>query len=215
MPLPGETAFEAPHVERHSRLTTFFRYVLSIPHFVVLFFYGIAAYVAGVIAWFAILFTGRYPAGLYAFNAGFLRYTSFVNGYLYLLSDVYPPFGGGPDTTYPVGLRIGPPKESYSRLSALIRVFPLIVVYIIAYVLAIVLALVAFVAWVVVVITGRLPRGLHDVLAFCTSYLSRALAYAFLVTESFPSFDASGTRPDATSGAAGGAPAGAVSAPTE
>jgi hypothetical protein len=198
MPLPGEVTFEAPHVARHSRLTTFFRWLLVIPHFVVLFFYGIVAYVAVVIAWFALIITGRYPAGLYAFNAGFVRYSARVSGYTYLLSDAYPPFGAGPETSYPVELSIGPPKERYSRLSALIRVLPLIVVWVIAYVLGIVLAVVAFVAWIVIVITGRLPRGLHDVLAFCISYLTRANPYAFLLTERFPGFDATGGEPERT-----------------
>lgn len=213
MPLSGEVLFDAPHVERHSRLTTFFRWLLAIPHFVVAGLYGIVAYFAGIVAWFAIVFTGRYPAGLYAFNAGFVRYASRVYGYTYLLSDVYPPFGG--ESPYPVGLEIGPPKESYSRLSALIRILPLIVVWIIVYVLNIVLGVVAFVAWIVVVVAGRLPRGLHDVIAFCVSYQARANAYAFLLTESFPSFDAAGSHPDATSGPGTAAPAGAFGTPAE
>jgi hypothetical protein len=195
MPLPGETAFAAPHVERHSRLTTFFRYLLALPHLIVAALYGFVAYFAVVIAWFALIITGRYPAGLYGFVAGFVRYSSRVSSYLYLLTDAYPPFGG--ESPYPAGLQIGPPKESYSRVSALVRVFPLIVVGIIAYVLGVVLAVVAFVAWVVVVVTGRLPQGLHDVLAFCVSYTTRSTAYAFLLTESFPSFDGSGRSADA------------------
>lgn len=198
MPLPGEVTFEAPHVERHSRLTTFFRWLLVIPHAVVLFFYGIVAYLAGVVAWFAVVITGRYPAGLYAFITGFVRYSARVSSYMYLLSDVYPPFGGGPDTTYPVELQVGPPKERYSRLSALIRFLPLIVVWIIAYVLGIVLGIVAFVAWLVIVVTGRLPRGLHDVIAFCVSYSVRAMPYAFLLTERFPGFDTTGASGDAS-----------------
>jgi hypothetical protein len=214
MPLPGETTFDAPYVERHSRLTTFFRYLLAIPHFVVVALYGFVAYFAGVIAWFAILFTGRYPAGLYAFNAGFVRYASRVSSYLYLLSDAYPPFGSGPESPYPAGLEVGPPKESYSRLSALIRILPLLVVWFIAYLLNLALSLVALVAWFVIVVVGKLPRGMHDVMAFCVSYQSRAMAYAFLLTESFPSFDASGLHPDAPR-AADHAPAGAYGTPSD
>lgn len=195
MPLPGETAFEAPHVERHSRLTTFFRYLLAIPHFIVVALYGFVAYFAVIIAWFAIIITGRYPAGLYGFVAGFVRYASRVSSYLYLLTDAYPPFGG--ESPYPAGLQIGPPKESYSRLSAFIRILPLIVVGIITYILNLALGLVAFVAWVIIIVIGRLPGGLHDVIRFCVSYQSRGMAYAFLLTERFPSFDASGLHPDA------------------
>jgi hypothetical protein len=194
MPLPGEITFDAPYVERHSRLTTFFRWLLVIPHFVVVALYGFVAYIAGFIAWFAIVFTGRYPAGLYGFNAGFVRYASRVYSYSYLLTDPYPPFGG--ESPYPAGLQIGPPKESYSRVSALIRIFPLIIVWTIAYVLNIALGLVAFVAWVVIIVIGRLPSGLHDVIRFCVSYQSRGMAYAFLLTETFPPFDAAGLHPD-------------------
>jgi hypothetical protein len=191
-PAPGQALYAAPHVERHSRLTTFFRYLLAIPHFIWVSIYGFVAYLAGIVAWFAIVATGRYPEGLYRFVAGFLVYQSRVNAYIFLLSDVYPPFSGGGDTTYPVELLLGPPKASYSRLSALIRILPLIVVWVIVYALSIVVSLFAFFGWVVIVVVGRLPKGLHDVIAFCTSYNARAFAYAFLVTESFPGFDSSG-----------------------
>jgi hypothetical protein len=191
-PAPGQALYVAPHVERHSRLTTFFRYFLAIPHFVWVAIYGFVAYLAGIVAWFAIIVTGRYPEGLYRFVAGFLVYQSRVNAYLFLLSDVYPPFSGAGDTPYPAELLLGPPKASYSRLSALIRILPLIVVWIIVYALSIVVSLFAFFAWVAIVVVGRLPKGLHDVIAFCTSFNARAFAYAFLVTEAFPGFDGSG-----------------------
>ena len=82
-------------IEGRNRLTTFFRPILDIPWLIVAGLYGIAAYVAVIIAWFAIVFTGRYPEGLYNFNAGFLRMSTRANGFAYLLSDEYPPFGGG------------------------------------------------------------------------------------------------------------------------
>jgi len=189
MPLPGETFYVAPYVAKHSRLTTFFRGILLIPHWIVLYVYAILASISLVISWFAVVITGRYPGGLYAFNAGFLRYNSRVTAYMMLLSDVYPPFGAGADTTYPVELEIGPAKESYSRLSALIRIFPLIIVGIIQYVLFIIGFVVAVVTWFVIIVAGTLPQGLHNTLAFVTSYVSRSSVYSFLLTESFPSFD--------------------------
>ena len=64
---------------------------------------AIAAEIAAVIAWFAIVFTGRYPEGLYNFNAGFLRMATRVNGFYYLLTDEYPPFNGDEDP----GIRSG------------------------------------------------------------------------------------------------------------
>jgi len=69
------------------------KWFLAIPHYVVLFFLGIAALVAVIVAWFAILFTGRYPRGLFDFVEGVLRYENRVVGYaLVLVTDEYPPF---------------------------------------------------------------------------------------------------------------------------
>jgi hypothetical protein len=69
------------------------KWFLAIPHYVVLFFLTIAAFVAVVIAWFAILFTGRYPRGLFDFVQGVMRWHNRVIGYaLTLVTDRYPPF---------------------------------------------------------------------------------------------------------------------------
>jgi Domain of unknown function (DUF4389) len=69
------------------------KWFLAIPHYVVLFFLGIAAVVAVIVAWFAILFTERYPRGLFDFVEGVLRWENRVTGYaLALVTDQYPPF---------------------------------------------------------------------------------------------------------------------------
>jgi hypothetical protein len=69
------------------------KWLLAIPHYVVLFFLGIAAVVAVIFAWFAILFTGRYPRSIFAFVEGVLRWGLRVDAYAFLLvTDRYPPF---------------------------------------------------------------------------------------------------------------------------
>jgi hypothetical protein len=69
------------------------KWFLAIPHYIVLFFLAIAAFVCVVIAWFAILFTGRYPRGLFDFVVGFFRWGLRVSAYAFLLTtDRYPPF---------------------------------------------------------------------------------------------------------------------------
>lgn len=69
------------------------KWFLAIPHYVALFFLTIAAFVVIVIAWFAILFTGRYPRGLFDFVEGVIRWQNRVIGYAFLLvTDRYPPF---------------------------------------------------------------------------------------------------------------------------
>jgi len=78
--------------EKLSRLSTFFRIILMIPQLFVLWFVGIVAFVLMFFAWWAILFTGKYPKGLFDFVAGYLRWSTRLNGYYYLLTDKYPPF---------------------------------------------------------------------------------------------------------------------------
>src|SRR5216683_5375419 len=69
------------------------KWLLAIPHYVVLFFLNIGALVAVIVAWFAILFTGTYPRSLFDFVVGVLRWGNRVNGYAFaLVTDVYPPF---------------------------------------------------------------------------------------------------------------------------
>ena len=85
--------FRVEHQERYSRLSTFFRLFLLIPHEIVLVFYGLAAFVVVIIAWFAILFTGRYPRGMFDFVEGVIRWHNRVLAYaLVLVTDRYPPF---------------------------------------------------------------------------------------------------------------------------
>ena len=75
---------------KHNRLTTFFRHLLAIPLLIVNHL-DVIAYIAVVIAWFAIVITGRYPAGLYGIAAGYLRFSTCVVAYMMLAVDAYPP----------------------------------------------------------------------------------------------------------------------------
>jgi hypothetical protein len=69
------------------------KWLLAIPHFIVLFFLGIAAVFAVIIAWFTILFTGRYPRGIFDFVEGVMRWGLRVQAYsMLLVTDQYPPF---------------------------------------------------------------------------------------------------------------------------
>jgi len=89
--------FEYPDVVQDlNRWLPLVKWFLAIPHYIVLFFLYIAVVVVVVIAWFAILFTGRYPRGLFDFVEGVLRWQNRVAGYAFLLvTDRYPPFSLG------------------------------------------------------------------------------------------------------------------------
>lgn len=78
------------------RLSVGLRILYAIPHVIVLFFLNIAWTIVSIIAWFAILFTGAYPAGLYSFSVGVMRWNIRVQTYLLLMRDEYPPFSLNP-----------------------------------------------------------------------------------------------------------------------
>ena len=89
-------SLEFPYPDAKQGLNRFLplvKWLLAIPHYVVLVFLGLAAIVCVIIAWFAILFTGRYPRGLFDFVVGVLRWGNRVVGYAFILvTDRYPPF---------------------------------------------------------------------------------------------------------------------------
>lgn len=179
--------FSAPLEEQNrNRLTAFFRLLLAIPWLFVAVFYGLAAWFATIGAWFALVFTGRYPQGLYDFNAGFLRFHGRFSGWMYLLTDEWPPFSGDPDTPYPVRVAVGPPKAEYSRVKAFFRIFWGIPVIVITYIMQTLVSVLGFVVWAWMVISGTLPEGLYRLLRNTVSYQVKAAAFWLLLIEDFP-----------------------------
>ena len=179
--------FSAPlEEEGRSRLTAFFRLLLAIPWAFVAVFYGIAAGFATIFAWFALVFTGNYPQGLYDFNAGYIRFYGRLTGWVFLLTDEWPPFGGDADSDYPIKVEIGPPKAEYSRAKAGFRIFWGIPVIIITYIMQTLLSVLGFVVWAWMVISGTLPDGLYRLLRNSTSYQIKAAGFWLLLIEDFP-----------------------------
>jgi uncharacterized protein DUF4389 len=182
--------FQADYVERRSRLTTFFRLILVIPLAIWLYFYAIVAGFALLIAWFAIVITGHYPRGLYDFLAGYTRFVTRVTAYGALLCDPYPSFGGAEDAAYPIRMEFAGPLEHYSRLKTFFRIILAIPIVILRYIVNLLLQIGAFAAWFVIVFTGKMPRGLYDLMVFANSYTARSDAYITLLTETYPPFEA-------------------------
>ena len=94
------------------------KWLLGIPHYVILFFLWIAFIFVCIIAFFAILFTGKYPKSLFQFNEGVLRWSWRVCFYSYgaLATDKYPPFSLEPDHDYPADLEVAYPEKLSSGL---------------------------------------------------------------------------------------------------
>jgi Domain of unknown function (DUF4389) len=199
-PVSYPVTFEADYTEQRNRLTTFFRLILMIPVAVVLYVFGIVASIAIVIAWFAIVITGRYPQGLYGFVADFNRFLARGTAYAVLLTDAYPPFSGADDPAYPVRMHFAGPLDSYSRLKTFFRLILAIPIVVLRYVMTLLLEVGAIAAWFVILVTGKMPRGLFDLMVLANSYTARSDAYLYLLTETYPPFQDTQTRTAGTPG---------------
>ena len=171
-----------------NRLTTFFRSLVAIPWLIVAALYGFVASFAVLFAWFALVFTARYPEGLYNFVAGYVRMLSRVNAFHYLATDEWPPFNGDANESYPVRIGIPPPKPEYSRLKAGFRLIVGIPVLLLSYVQSLIALVIAVIGWFAILFTGRLSEGLFDPLRSALAYTARATAYFSLLTEDYPPF---------------------------
>jgi hypothetical protein len=117
-----------------------------------------------------------------------------VTAYAALLCDPYPSFGGSDDPRYPIRMSFAGPLERYSRLMTLLRIIIAIPLVIIRYIMGLLLEVGAVAAWVIIVLTGKLPQGLFDLMVLANSYTARSDAYLFLLTETYPPFQDEQTR---------------------
>jgi hypothetical protein len=191
--------------EGRNRLTTFFRGIVSIPWQIVAYLWGIAASVVTFIAWFALLFTGRYPDGMYDFNVKYLRMASRTNAFYLLATDEYPPFHGDPDDNFPMRMEAAPPKAEYSRMKVLFRLIIGIPVMILLTVQGLIAFVIAVVAWFAILFTGKFPQGMFDAFRAALAYSARGSAYFLLITEDWPpfSYDEAVEQPQLAAGGGG------------
>ncbi|SER69753.1 DUF4389 domain-containing protein [Lentzea albida] len=204
-----------------SRWLWLVKWFLAIPHYLVLAFLWLGFAVFSLVAFFAILFTGRYPRVLFDFNVGVLRWSWRVAYYTYgaLATDRYPPFSLGPEPGYPATLDIEYP-EHLSRGLVLVKWWLLAIphylvvgVFVsggsyIAYQTGQIIynsggglvGLMALFAGVALLFTGRYPKGLFDFVLGMDRWALRVAAYAGLMTDTYPPFrfDSGGDEPGAT-----------------
>jgi hypothetical protein len=179
---------EVDYHEEQDRLFTFLRILLLIPAFVVLYFVQIAAGVVTLIAWFAILFTGRFPQGMHEFVGRALRWQTRVTACAMLLTDKYPPFNGDDDLAYPIRVQVDY-QEQHNRLTTFFRYFLVLPAAIVAGLVGFVANLVVFAAWFVIVFTGKFPKGMHDFVGQALRWQTRVNAYGMLLTDVYPPFN--------------------------
>ena len=185
------------------------KWFLAIPHYFCLVFLWVAFAILTVLAFFAILFTGRYPRGMFDFNVGVLRWNWRVAFYAFnpAGTDRYPPFSLA-DADYPARLEIAYP-ERLSRGLVLVKWWLLAIPhYIIVGILTSgvlwwaadfggkdaarlgggLMSILVFIALLVLLFTGRYPRGLWDLVMGFNRWVIRVAAYAGLMRDEYPPF---------------------------
>ena len=175
---------------RRNRLTVFFRLLLAIPHLIVIALWGILVEILVFVAWICGVVLGQVPEGLHAFIASWLRYTTRVTAYVFLLADPFPQFGSG--GTYPVDVRIDH-AALQSRLTVFFRIFLAIPALLLTYVFRIVNQIVALLGWFYCLATGRMHQGMRDISAWLLRYEAQTWGYLLLLTGRYPSLSGAPT----------------------
>ncbi|MEO3783651.1 DUF4389 domain-containing protein [Actinocorallia sp. B10E7] len=207
---------------RLSRWLWLVKWILALPHYFVLVFLWIAFFVLTVVAFFAILFTGRYPHTIFEFNVGVLRWTWRVSYYAYgaLGTDRYPPFTLHDVPDYPARLDIAPPQR-LSRGLVLVKWWLLAIPHylVVAFFTGPgiemasgtwedsgpaldwgLIGLLVLFAAVALLFSARYPRGVFDFVLGMQRWVYRVVAYAALMTDVYPPFrlDQGGDEPAST-----------------
>ncbi len=173
-----------------SRWLWLFKLILIIPHIFVLAFLWVALVIVTAVAFFGILFTGRYPRGIFDFNVGVLRWTWRVSYYSFgaLGSDRYPPFSLKP-ADYPATLEVEYP-EQLSRGLVLVKWWLLAIPHYL--ILSVVQdglnGLLVFFAAVGLLFTGRYPKDIFELVIGINRWTLRVMAYALFMRDEYPPF---------------------------
>jgi hypothetical protein len=211
-PVAAEEAYpvrlDARLDEPLSRWLWLVKWILAIPHFVVLVFLWIALVLSTIVAWFAILVTARYPRPIFDFNVGVLRWTWRVAYYAtsVLGTDRYPPFSLAEEPDYPATLEV-PYPERLSRVLVIFKSWLLAIPHLVIVSLFVggssgwmvarndvhvgwvgLIDILTLVAVVILLFRGRYPRELHGLIVGFCRWTARVAAYVALMRDEYPPF---------------------------
>jgi hypothetical protein len=183
---PARFAVEYP--ERLSRWKIFVKWLLAIPHLIIVYLLQAVASIMVVIAFFAILFTKKWPRGMFDFMVQIQRWTLNVVSYGFtLMRDEYPPFGGE-EGEYPLRLELDY-DQNLSRWMIFVKWLLVLPHLIILTFLVIAANVVVFISFFAILFTGRYPRGLFDFVVGTLRWWVRVSAYAhWLMADRYPPF---------------------------
>jgi hypothetical protein len=189
--------YEIQRQEEYSRFLPLVKWLLVIPNVFVLAFVLIGAFFALIGAFFAVLFTGRFPRGIFDFLVGVGRWMARAGAYVCLLTDKYPPFttAAQPDDTVVYDLAY--PEQGVDRWRPLVHWILIFPYHLIAAVLGYLVGLVALISLFTILFTKKIPQGLFDLALNGIRWQARANVYgAFMVTK-YPPFEWDPPQPSA------------------
>jgi hypothetical protein len=180
--------FDVEYPERLSRWKIFVKWLLAIPHLIIVYLLLAVAGVLQFIAFFAILFTKKWPRGLFDFTVQIYRWSFNTTAYaILLLRDEYPPFSGDAGE-YPLVLEVEY-REDLSRWQIFIKWLLVIPHLIILTVLFIGVFFAVIIAFFAILFTGRYPRGIFEFVVGTMRWMIRVQAYShWLMTDRYPPF---------------------------
>jgi Domain of unknown function (DUF4389) len=181
--------YDVEYPGRLSRWLIFVKWLLAIPHFIVLYVLGIVTALFTFLAWFAILFTGRYPRGMFDFVVGVNRWNHNAGAYILLLRDEYPPFSMERGR-YPLTYEVEYP-ERLSRLLIFVKWLLVIPNVIVLAFLWLAVYVTSIIAWFAILFSGRYPEGLFRFAVGVIRWGARVNAYVNLMRDEYPPFSLS------------------------
>ena len=166
---------------------------VGIPHGVILALYGVAVGVIEFIAWWAILFTSKYPRGMFDFVVKYMRWGLRVSAYTSLMTDVYPPFSGDENVEgSPVKFSIDYPEHLSKGVLLLRAFFGWLYVGIphgvILCLYGIAVSVISFIAWWAILFTGKYPKGMFEFVVKYWRWALRVSVYMAIFTDIYPPF---------------------------
>ena len=183
-----QPTFTVDYTPERSRLKTFFRPFLAIPHTIAMQVWMYLVNVLTFFQWWIILFTGKRNASIANMQKNWLGYAARVMSYSTSMYDEWPAFGpekGAEPTTYEFA-----PEESANRLTNFFRMFTAIPALVVAMFVLIGAWVMMIGSWFAIMITGRQPKGIFDYLLKTHRYFVKLYSYTLLMTDTYPKFGA-------------------------